>query len=106
MIHRFFLYMKTTSCIMFFSVIYNICDDWDLDFFAMYACVGLWNMMFLLLYAVSDASRLMKWSTRLVSMDSVIRIYLPFASLWKSSFGQIHFIRKISRKQFSDAALP
>ena len=39
----------------------------------MYACVGLWNMMFLLLYAVSDASRLMKWSTRLESMDCVIR---------------------------------
>ena len=73
--------MKTTSCTFFFSVIYNICDDWDLDFFAMYACVGLWNMMFLLLYAVSDASRLMKWSTRLVSMDSVTRRYIGLFAL-------------------------
>ena len=46
------------------AVIYNICEEWDLDFSAMYSCTGLWNSFFLLIYSVSGASRLMKWSTR------------------------------------------
>lgn len=49
------------------SVIYNICEDWDLDFVGMFACIGLWNSFFLLVYAFTDASNLMKWCTRSVS---------------------------------------
>jgi len=45
-------------------VIYNICEDWELDFVGMFACTGLWNSFFLLIYAVTDASKLMKWCTR------------------------------------------
>jgi len=45
-------------------VIYNICEDWDLDFVGMFACTGLWNSFFLLIYSVTDASKLMKWCTR------------------------------------------
>ena len=48
------------------SVIYNICEDWDLDFVGMFACTGLWNSFFLLIYAFTDASNLMKWCTRSV----------------------------------------
>jgi len=47
-------------------VIYNICVDRDLDFVGMFACTGLWNSFFLLVYAFTDASNLMKWCTRLV----------------------------------------
>lgn len=48
------------------AVIYNICEDFQLDFYAMYACVGLWNTFFLVLFALFDASKLMKWCTRWV----------------------------------------
>lgn len=47
-----------------FAVIYSICEDFDIDFPAMYACVGLWNSLFLFLYSAFDLSVLMKWSTR------------------------------------------
>ena len=30
----------------------------------MFACTGLWNAFFLFIYAVTDASKLMKWCTR------------------------------------------
>jgi len=49
------------------SVIYNICQDWDLDFVGMFACTGLWNSFFLLIYAFTDASNLMKWCSRSVA---------------------------------------
>jgi len=45
-------------------VIYYICEDWELDFVSMYACTGLWNSFFLIIYALTDASNLMKWCTR------------------------------------------
>jgi len=55
------------TAVMMLSVIYNICEDWDLDFVAMFACTGLWNSFFLLIYAFTDASNLMKWCTRSVT---------------------------------------
>lgn len=49
---------------IFIPVIYSICEDFDLDFTAMFACVGLWNCFFLILYSVTNLSKLMKFSTR------------------------------------------
>jgi len=51
------------------AVIHNICEDWELDFMGMFACTGLWNSFFLLIYAVTDASKLMKWCTRYTNHD-------------------------------------
>ena len=55
-----------------FLVIYNICEDWKLDFVGMFACTGLWNSFFLLIYAFTDASKLMKWCTRLFIVSSMM----------------------------------
>lgn len=46
------------------TVIYSISEDFDLNFNAMFACVGLWNAFFLLIYSLFDASKLMRWSSR------------------------------------------
>ncbi len=58
--------MRTCVCVCVVAVIYVICEEWDLNFVAMYACTGLWNAFFLIIYAFTDASRLMKWATRLL----------------------------------------
>ncbi|KAI2809354.1 hypothetical protein BLOT_000502 [Blomia tropicalis] len=58
-------------------VIYNICEDFQLDFYAMYACVGLWNTVFLILYAVFDVSKLMKWCTR--STEEIFSLFISIA---------------------------
>ncbi|RWS28161.1 sodium bicarbonate transporter-like protein 11, partial [Leptotrombidium deliense] len=56
--------MTTAPLCLYIKVIYGICEDFELNFYAMYACVGLWNTFFLIFYAVFDVSRLMKWCTR------------------------------------------
>ncbi|XP_054162013.1 solute carrier family 4 member 11-like isoform X2 [Oppia nitens] len=69
--------MTTAPICLYIKVIYNICDDFQLDFYAMYACVGLWNTFFLVLYAVFDVSRLMKWCTR--STEEIFSLFISIA---------------------------
>lgn len=63
--------MTTAPLCLYSKVVYNICEDFQLNFHAMYACVGLWNSFFLIIYAAFDVSRLMKWCTRSVPLSSV-----------------------------------
>lgn len=60
------------------AVIFVICEEWELNFVAMYACTGLWNAFFLLIYAITDASRLMKWATRYTLVTSAIYTYISY----------------------------
>ena len=59
------------------AVIYSICEDFELDFFAFYAAVGLWSAFFLILYSLFDVSRLMKWSTR--STEEIFALFISIA---------------------------
>ena len=60
-------------------VIYNIAADFDLDFFALYSCTGLWNSFFLFVYSTFGLSQIMKWSTRYsVSSMCISFIFLRF----------------------------
>lgn len=68
---------KFVSKSLYAKVIYNICEDFQLDFYAMYACVGLWNTFFLMLYAVFDLSKLMKWCTR--STEEIFSLFISIA---------------------------
>lgn len=58
--------MTTAPLCLYAKVVFNICEDFELNFHAMYACVGLWTSFFLIIYAAFDVSRLMKWCTRSV----------------------------------------
>ena len=58
-------------------MIYSICEDFELNFFAFYACVGLWSTFFLILYSLFDLSRLMKWSTR--STEEIFALFISIA---------------------------
>lgn len=42
------------------AVIRGICDDYDLDFSAFYACIGLWSSLFLIMGGVFNLSLLVK----------------------------------------------
>lgn len=48
------------------AVIRGICDDYDLDFPAFYACIGLWNSLFLIVGGVFNVSLFMKLFKRSV----------------------------------------
>lgn len=43
----------------------------------MFACVGLWNSAFLIIYAVFDVSKMMKWSSR--STEEIFSLFITFA---------------------------
>ncbi len=47
-------------CLYVAAVIRGICDDYDLDFAAFYACIGLWNSLFLIMGGVFNLSLLVK----------------------------------------------
>ncbi|KAF3838664.1 hypothetical protein F7725_010432 [Dissostichus mawsoni] len=58
-------------------VIRGICDDYDLDFKAFYACIGLWNSLFLILGGLFNVSLFMKLFKR--STEEVIALFISIA---------------------------
>ncbi|MED6236844.1 hypothetical protein ATANTOWER_015077, partial [Ataeniobius toweri] len=59
------------------TVIRGICDDYNLDFPAFYACIGLWNCLFLILGGIFNVSLLMKLFKR--STEEVIALFISIA---------------------------
>ncbi|GAB1599762.1 sodium bicarbonate transporter-like protein 11 [Argonauta hians] len=68
--------LTTAPLTLFTRVVSNICDDFDINFLAMFACVGIWSSIFLISYAIFDFCNLLKWSTR-----STEDIFYTFVSL-------------------------
>uniref|UniRef100_A0A667XJD7 Solute carrier family 4 member 11 n=1 Tax=Myripristis murdjan TaxID=586833 RepID=A0A667XJD7_9TELE len=69
--------LTTAPLAIFISVIRGICDDYDLDFAAFYACIGLWNSLFLILGGLFNVSLLMKLFKR--STEEVIALFISIA---------------------------
>lgn len=46
------------------AILYGLCESWGLPFLAVYAWVGIWTMVLLLLLALFDAGALMRHFTR------------------------------------------
>lgn len=69
--------LTTAPLALFISVIRGICDDYDLDFDAFYACIGLWNSLFLILGGLFNVSLLMKLFKR--STEEVIALFISIA---------------------------
>uniref|UniRef100_A0A8C1NEE2 Solute carrier family 4 member 11 n=1 Tax=Cyprinus carpio TaxID=7962 RepID=A0A8C1NEE2_CYPCA len=58
-------------------VIRGVCDDYELDFAAFYACIGLWNSLFLIMGGVFNLSLLVKLFKR--SIEEVIALFISIA---------------------------
>lgn len=56
------------------AVIRGICDDYNLDFPAFYACIGLWNCLFLILGGIFNVSLLMKLFKRYSSHTHTFKL--------------------------------
>ncbi|KRY15930.1 Sodium bicarbonate transporter-like protein 11, partial [Trichinella patagoniensis] len=56
--------LTTVPLSIYIKIIYQISKEFDLEFFALYACVGLWCQLFLVIYAHMELSNVMKWATR------------------------------------------
>lgn len=54
-----------------------MCNDYEFNFLAMYAAVGLWNGFFLIIYSMFGFSKLMKYCTR--STEEVFALFIAIA---------------------------
>uniref|UniRef100_A0A8B9HZP9 Solute carrier family 4 member 11 n=1 Tax=Astyanax mexicanus TaxID=7994 RepID=A0A8B9HZP9_ASTMX len=73
-------------------VIRGICDDYDLDFPAFYACIGLWNSLFLILGGLFNISLFMKLFKR--STEEVIALFISIAFVGDAVKGTIKIFHK------------
>jgi sodium borate transporter 11 len=69
--------MTTAPLCLYTKVVFDIANDIQVDFFDMFACVGLWNSFFVIIYALLDFSFLMKWCTR--STEEIFSLFIFFA---------------------------
>uniref|UniRef100_A0A914I7G5 Bicarbonate transporter-like transmembrane domain-containing protein n=1 Tax=Globodera rostochiensis TaxID=31243 RepID=A0A914I7G5_GLORO len=69
--------LTTVPLAIYIKVIYRISEALGYDFFAMYACVGLWCQFFLILYAGTELCSLMKLATR--SAEEMFSLFIAIA---------------------------
>ncbi|KAK1791095.1 hypothetical protein P4O66_002133 [Electrophorus voltai] len=73
-------------------VIREICDDYELDFAAFYACIGLWNSLFLIIGGVFNLSLLVKLFKR--SIEEVIALFISIAFVADAVKGTVKIFHK------------
>ncbi|KAK9398576.1 Solute carrier family 4 member 11 [Crotalus adamanteus] len=66
--------LTTAPLALYINVIKGICYDYNLDFRAFYAWVGLWNSFFLVLYSLFNFSLVMKLFKR--STEEIIALFI------------------------------
>ncbi|XP_015199344.1 solute carrier family 4 member 11 isoform X1 [Lepisosteus oculatus] len=84
--------LTTAPLAIFISVIREICDEYNLNFPAFYACIGLWNSFFLILGGIFNASLLMKLFKR--STEEVIALFISVAFLGDAVKGTFKIFHK------------
>ncbi|XP_031436390.1 sodium bicarbonate transporter-like protein 11 isoform X3 [Clupea harengus] len=84
--------LTTAPIAIFIGVIRGICDDYDLDFAAFYACIGLWNSLFLILGGIFNLSLLVKLFKR--SIEEVISLFISIAFVVDAVKGTVKIFLK------------
>ncbi|XP_062325064.1 sodium bicarbonate transporter-like protein 11 isoform X2 [Osmerus eperlanus] len=84
--------LTTAPLAIYISVIRGICDDYDLNFTAFYACIGLWNSFFLILGGVFNASLIVKLFKR--STEEIIALFISIAFVVDALKGTIKIFHK------------
>lgn len=69
--------LTTVPLAIYIKVIYRISESLGYDFFAMYACVGLWCQFFLVVYSATELCSLMKLATR--SAEEMFSLFIAIA---------------------------
>ncbi|MCJ8730711.1 hypothetical protein PDJAM_G00187540 [Pangasius djambal] len=84
--------LTTAPIAIFISVIRGICDDYELEFSAFYACIGLWNSLFLIIGGVFNLSLLVKLFKR--SIEEVIALFISIAFVADAVKGTVKIFHK------------
>lgn len=84
--------MTTAPLALFIKIIYSIATEFDIDFLAFYAAIGLWNSFFLFLYSFFNMSVLMKFSTR--STEEIFSNFITIAFITDSTKNMVKTFQK------------
>ncbi|KAM3832214.1 solute carrier family 4 member 11 [Vipera latastei] len=79
--------LTTAPLALYINVIKGICYDYNLDFRAFYAWVGLWNSFFLVLYSLFNFSLVMKLFKR--STEEIIALFISITFVLDALKGRI-----------------
>ena len=69
--------MTTAPIALYIKIIVAVVEEHDMDFYALYTSVGLWNAVYVILYAMTNATKLMKYSTR--STEEIFALFICIA---------------------------
>ncbi|RCN51850.1 hypothetical protein ANCCAN_01938 [Ancylostoma caninum] len=87
--------LTTVPLAIYIKVIHKISTELGYDFFDMYACVGLFCQLFLVLYSATELCSLMKLATR--SAEEMFSLFIAIAFTVES----ISALRKIFHKNYT-----
>ncbi|CAJ0939653.1 unnamed protein product, partial [Mesorhabditis belari] len=77
------LILSTTAPLsIYIHVIYNMAQSNGLDFFSLYAWVGVWSQIFLAIFAIFNVANLMKFTKR--STEEIFGLFIAFALTYKA----------------------
>lgn len=79
--------MTTAPLALIIKTIYAIAEEFDINFLAFYAAIGLWNSFFLFLYSFFNMSVLMKFSTR--STEEIFSNFITIAFIKDSATNMV-----------------
>ncbi|XP_053831331.1 solute carrier family 4 member 11 isoform X2 [Vidua macroura] len=84
--------LTTAPLALYINVIQGICDDYNLDFSAFYAWIGLWNSFFLVIYSLFNFSLLMKLFKR--STEEIIALFISITFVLDAIKGIVKVFKK------------
>ncbi|NXX64582.1 S4A11 protein, partial [Spizella passerina] len=102
-IQNFIVLIVTHGCFTF-AVIQGICDDYNLDFNAFYAWIGLWNSFFLVIYSLFNVSLLMKLFKR--STEEIIALFISITFVLDAIKGIIKVFKTYYRNDQTGGGKP
>uniref|UniRef100_A0A8C5T1F0 Solute carrier family 4 member 11 n=1 Tax=Malurus cyaneus samueli TaxID=2593467 RepID=A0A8C5T1F0_9PASS len=84
--------LTTAPLALYINVIRGICDDYNLDFSAFYAWIGLWNSFFLVIYSLFNLSLLMKLFKR--SVEEIMALFISITFVFDAIKGIVKVFKK------------
>jgi len=93
----------TGPLLIFTAILYQLCTDLQMPFLPVYAWVGLWTMMFLVLLAVTDAGCLMRYFTRFT--DEIFSALISLIFIYQALRSLTEIFRGLDESKHHDTAL-
>ena len=93
----------TGPLLVFTAILYQLCAEISVPFLPVYAWVGLWTMLFLLVLAITDAGCLMRYFTRFT--DEIFSALISLIFIYQALRSLLDIFRGLDESKHHDTAL-